>query len=376
VSHARTKLNVDEYRIIYDNPQFPASNAACVLQEGTLWMTLQEATDGDLGHIMRLTKSSDLGRTWSTPVPFGPPVTEQRNEFQSAHLMSLPDGRILSAGSHRPLSTLQDSEGIVWRPSSTQIGIQRERGSDDFSWSEYPPGTFLGEQFAYPGVCTPEGRIVLSMWGAQERGENWRCGVLLSDDAGASWRYRDVAYEADLAIRNDPAMTAGYNEQTLFTTPGGAIVSLIRGRDKLAATHGSSGDSSEALFTHCESRDGGETWSEPILTNLPGTGAAWNGFTLPDGSLLMAARMPTTWSRHDQYALNGMHLARSFDAGRAWETELVFWRDPEGIPYDNYYNASNGHWMRLDERRALYVFGYFQYRQNRHRVNALLLSWK
>ena len=68
-------------------------------------------------------------------------------------------------------------------------------------------------------------------------------------------------------------------------------------------------------------------------------------------------------------------MGRSFDTGHTWQTELVFWRDPEGVAYDNYYNAMNGQWVRLDEQRALYVFGYFQHQQNRHRVNALLLSW-
>jgi hypothetical protein len=377
VSDTRTSLNVEEYRVMYDDPAYPASNASCAMQDGVLWMTLQEATDGDLGHIMRLTRSSDMGRTWSTPEPFGPPVDDLHNEFQSAHLMSMPNGTLLSVGTHRPLDagTAHKPEGIVWRPSSVQIGKQQEVGGP-FTWSEFPSGTFMGEQFAYPGLVTRNGRLVLSVWGAKEHGENWRCGVLLSDDEGETFRYRDVAYEADLAIRLDPHVTAGYNEQTLMETPEGLLVSIIRGRDRLGAIEGSSPSSSEAWFAHCESHDGGETWSEPTFTNLPGTGAAWNSLTLPDGSLLLGSRLPTTWSRHDGYALCGLHLGRSYDSGRTWQTELVFWRDPEGVPYDNYYNAMNGQWVQLEERRAMYVFGYFQHRQNRHRVNSLTLSWR
>lgn len=74
VSYRQTAINVDEYRVLYDQPEYPASNASCAWQHGRHWMTLQEATDGQFGFVMQLTKSSDMGHTWSVPVPFGPPI--------------------------------------------------------------------------------------------------------------------------------------------------------------------------------------------------------------------------------------------------------------------------------------------------------------
>lgn len=372
---SKTNLTIEDYRIIYDDPAHPASGAACVFHDNALWMTFLKASDAELGLWTSLTRSDDLGQTWSPPVPFGPPIIDPAAEFQGvcvAH--SASDGRLIACGFHRPRG-ITECDDMNWRPGDALIGRQRAPGSHDFDWTRYPSGTFQGEQFVASGIRTRSGRIVFTIWGAMRQGENWWCGVLLSDDDAQTLCYRGVAYEPDLSIRADPSVTAGYNEQTIFETLDGRLVSLIRGRDAIGAIHGSNPGSSEALFTRCVSSDGGATWSSPELTNLPGTGAASDGFTLPDGSLLMAARMPTVWTRHDHHSLHGLHIARSYDAGKSWETECVFYRDPEGFAYDDYYNAMNGQFMRLDENRAMYVFGYFQHRQDRHRVNAVTFSW-
>ncbi len=51
------------------------------------------------------------------------------------------------------------------------------------------------------------------MWGSAVRGDNWQCGVLLSDDGGRTLRYRQVGYEPDPAIRKDPKVMAGFNDR-------------------------------------------------------------------------------------------------------------------------------------------------------------------
>lgn len=86
---------------------------------------------------------------------------------------------------------------------------------------------FLKEASNYPQAASsiPSGAI--------KRGENWRCGVLISDDDGQSWCSQTVGYEPDLAIRDNPQIPAGFNEQTLFYTQDGLIVSIIRGREAL-----------------------------------------------------------------------------------------------------------------------------------------------
>ena len=54
---------------------------------------------------------------------------------------------------------------------------------------------------------------MFSMWGSAVRGDNWQCGVLLSDDGGRTLRYRQVGYEPDPAIRKDPKVMAGFNDR-------------------------------------------------------------------------------------------------------------------------------------------------------------------
>ena len=80
------------------------------------------------------------------------------------------------------------------------------------------------------GLFSRNGRIVLAIWGSAGKGENWQCGVLLSAADGKSWRYRQVGYAPDLALRDKPEEPIGYNEQTLFEAQNGTLVSLIRGR--------------------------------------------------------------------------------------------------------------------------------------------------
>jgi hypothetical protein len=40
---------------------------------------------------------------------------------------------------------------------------------------------------------------------------------------------------------------------------------------------------------------------------------------------------------------------------------------PEGMPFNNYYNAINGQFIRLGAK-WLYAFGDFGHKENRHRI--------
>ena len=200
--------------------------------------------------------------------------------------------------------------------------------------------------------------------------------MLLSDDGGRTLRYRQVGYEPDPAIRKDPEVMAGFNEQTLFAAAEGTLVSVIRGRDHLGGIPGSNPRSSDCLFFRAESRDRGQTWSAPEPTDLPGTGAPTDGLALPDGSLILPARLPSHWSRHRGHSFCGMHMARSFDQGRTWSTDLLFDRTPDGEPFDNYYNAMNGTFVHLSDKEAMYVFGHFRPgAPTGHRAYAVHLRW-
>jgi len=337
--------------------------------------------DDEAGQHPFQVRTADLGRTWSEPAPFGPPVEGDRSRQSVSLSLFGPtrQGTVLTHGCHMQLGDRAEQfyEDLSFRAYTLLIG-RREAGDADFAIQRLPSGTFLGEQFMERGVELPPGRLVFAIWGCRARGENWRCGVLLSDDDGRTWRYRDVGYEPDLSIRDRPpdgqqdgeGYPAGFNEQSLFLTPSGRLISIIRGREKLGRLPDSPRDT---WFFRSLSDDDGETWTAPEPVNVAGTGAAGVGWVLPDGSLLHACRVPYSRTLLDlpEPDLFGLHLARSFDDGATWRTEILVQRDPEGRPFDNHYNAMNGQFVPLDSHRALYVFGQFDVARRVFRILSL-----
>lgn len=371
-------IAITDYRVLFDRQRdgYRASSASADFFRGRLSLLFMFASDCLRGVPQYRVESTDMGRTWSEPETFGPPLSDLENQFQAVYFSgrtgrgtSLLAGLFLAKGARE--ETLQAS---AWLPGEALIGRQEE-GAARVDWTRHASGAFLWEQYVTPGLVTQSGRIVLTIWGAAAAGENWRCGVLLSDDDGRAWRYREVGYEPDPAIRRQPSIPAGFNEQSLFELSDGMLVSIIRGRERLGATDEAA---IETYFFRSVSVDGGETWSKPKPTNLPGTGAPCAGLTLPDGSLLLPVRAPeriaSTWVRCPDPKLYGLHVARSFDQGRTWRTEAILQHDSDGQPFDNYYNVMNGQFVPIGDRRWLYVFGHFEHQRDRHRALSLEVS--
>ncbi|MEO7650656.1 MAG: sialidase family protein, partial [Bryobacteraceae bacterium] len=376
---APVRIEFTDYTVLYDPSAqgMRANSAYAVLTQGTLELVFTgPIEDDEAGTIPFLTETRDWGKSWSKPRVFGAEFSKESSDPDHRPSIFLapfgptPAGTILSVGYRvgKGVNLKTVKEDMRWRSSSALVG-RRPKSSQTFSYTNYAPGTFLGEQFAYPGLVAGN-RIILQIWGAGRQGENWQCGVLLSDDDGRTWRYRQVGYEPSPGIRDDPKTAAGFNEQTLFRTRGGEIVSIIRGREKLGRVASSSKDT---WFFRSVSRDNGESWSKPELTDLPGTGAPTSGLTLPDGSLLMAARIP--WSRtlgvpidHGSF---GLQFARSYDGGKTWRTEHVIQKDPQGRNFDNYYNTMNGEFIQTGPREWRYIFGQFDVKHSVHRILSL-----
>jgi hypothetical protein len=320
-----------------------------------------------------LISSKDTGKTWSEPVLFGEellanPEKWEKEALRLAIFGPTKNGTIICAGDQfiegeNGSGSLKDPQ---WRAHTLNIG-RKVSTSSEWAYSRYPSGTFLGEQFVTGGLQLPDGRIIFTIWGAKSKGENWRCGVLISDDDGISWKYRDVAYEPDVNIRDRNEVIAGFNEQSLFLTNEGKLVSIIRGREKLGRLPESPKDS---WFFRSESNDRGETWSDYELTDIAGTGAAAVGITLPDGSFLHACRVPYSRGLYNlpNPDLYGLHFARSFDEGRTWRSEYIIQKDPEGNSFNNYYNAMNGQFLKLTDNEWLYIFGQFDKEKEIYRI--------
>jgi hypothetical protein len=361
-------IEIRDYRVFYDGQDqgFNTIYGSFVNMGDEIRGVFTGGTYGDMttGKRPFLITSKDMGKTWSEPELFGQellinPGKWEKEALRLAIYGPAKNGTLICAGDQ--FTEGDDGTGALkdpqWRNHTLNIG-RKEKNSEQWTFKRYPGGTFLGEQFMAGGVRLKNGRLVFSIWGAKNKGENWRCGVMISDDDGISWKYRDVAYESDPGIRDNPDVIAGFNEQSLFLTPQGKLISIIRGRDKLGRVEDSPKDT---WFFRSESTDNGETWSQYELTNIAGTGAAGVGLTLPDGSLLHACRVPYSRNLYDlpEPDLYGLHFARSYDDGKTWETENIIQRDPEGNLFKNYYNAMNGQYLKINDKEWLYIFGQF-----------------
>jgi hypothetical protein len=310
--------------------------------------------------------SHDDGETWNDPeLVTMPRVKDLKKEsFSWSPFFRTKKGTVLYSGIHQILDSGESThhEDLSLRDYML-LYARREKGQpeDGMKIIEWPSGTFMGEQFLEGGLELPSGRLVFTMWGIANRGENWRCCVLISDDDGMSWKLHPVGYIPDLTIRDDPKIPAGFNEQTLFLTNDGILVSIIRGREALGRGVPGGGDR-DTWFFRSESDDGGETWDRPEPTDLPGTGATISpGLTLPDGSLLLGCRIPYSRTYYDlpEKDLFGLNLARSFDNGKTWKTERFIQRDPEGNAFNTHHCAMNGFFRRISDNRYEYIFGFF-----------------
>src|SRR5690349_15626929 len=73
---SHTKLS--NYRVLFDKQSegYRASVGTLLLDGARLMLVFQYASDGKQGVAPYQSFSDDLGKTWSTPTTFGPPLTK------------------------------------------------------------------------------------------------------------------------------------------------------------------------------------------------------------------------------------------------------------------------------------------------------------
>lgn len=228
----------------------PGGDLGCVWFGGT-----QEGVADICVWFSRLAPRSD---TWTDPVQLSDDPT--RSE-QNPVLFSAPTGELWLLHTAQQAGNQDTAEvrlrtsadgGATWGPTRTLF-----------------PATGTGGVFVrQPPVVLEDGRWLLPVFhcvatpGVPWVGDHDTSAVMISDDQGRTWRERPV-----------PGST-GCVHMNIHPLPDGSLLALFRSRwaDAVYRSH---------------SRDGGETWSEPVPTELPNNNSSVQYVPLADGRLAL-----------------------------------------------------------------------------------------
>jgi hypothetical protein len=247
---------------------FPSVTA---LPDGSLLAIYRVGASKDsAGSVTQVRRSGDAGRTWSAAAaPFSDCLEGVQGSLQVVYATVLPGGRLLASA--------------LW--------VDRE---------------------AFPGapLFNPQTEGCLPM----------RVLVADSDDLGHTWSlWREVGVTPEVG---PPSLTS-----PAVVTPSGAIIISIETNKPYL-------DRSTWLrrVLHCESRDGGQTWSAPrtVCGDARGDVFHWDQrlAVAPDGTL--AAFSWTYEKAANRYLPIRRHVSR--DEGRSWMTDELDFADQPSHP--------------------------------------------
>ena len=251
------------------------------------------------------TVSTDGGRTWTTP-------------------HSIPGG----------IHNVWVNRGIVAASGRWVIPV---------SWAEH-----LGEEWGRPGVGrSPSPCRIGKRDGAQtvipvgadsgliySEGNNWchrnhryACGVMLSDDGGATFRKQGY-------LCSGPA--GRLIEPRVVELADGKLVMLLRSLD-------------ESWLWRSESVDGGETWSAAVRGDIPNPSAKVNILKARDGRIFMIHNPVDTGCSGGLFSMNArnpLSLWVSHDDMNTWDIKVDLVKDANphaSLNYpDGYLNEDTG----------------------------------
>lgn len=209
-------------------------------------------------------RSCDEGETWSEPVMIAP---DDDIGQQDPHITTLSDGSIFASyftWQAHPMTekpTLFDAygelavtKGAIWRCCGVHYAISKDHG---YTWTNYgkliPKGAGC-EVYANAAMHSKavefSGKLLLPI--RVEAPDSYKHYLVESYDKGVTWNY------VTEIIRANPEKHHYYDEGYLYLSPDGTLTCLFRCYDE------------GGLMEYCSSRDGGVTWSEPVMTTIWG----------------------------------------------------------------------------------------------------------
>lgn len=142
----------------------------------------------------------------------------------------------------------------------------------------------------------------------------WGCWVERARDHGESW-----SKHGPIHLEDHPA---GIIQPAVFGTEDGRLVMVCRSRGI-------------GRMVRAASRDGGRTWSEPRMIDLPQNNSGLDAVRLRDGRALLVYN-------HTTEGRTPLNLAVSEDMGRAWRPGPVLESEPGEYSYPAIIQAPDG----------------------------------
>jgi hypothetical protein len=315
---------------------------------GQVLVTFTDNYDGMPGHEYVIRSDGDL-RRWGPPTVLAAPSRFGAGLGGSPGIKRLRDGRLM-----KPYLECINHDGVSFkqRSSWTYVAVSEDEGD---SWVSQGP-LYGGQNrlaATYGRIVELEkGDLLLPLYtgGEARNGMESATGFLRSTDGGRTWG--DFETIAATPVPHIPGKPYGFNETSVALLPDGRLIAMLR--------IGGIEPPNEGILRapcRCMSSDGGRTWSDPELTNIPGNAPCVH--VARPGLLLLGYR---------HMSPNYTGVAASEDDGRTW-TEVARLHDPMGEPkQENEGPAGVGYpdIINLDDDRVFVVF-YSNNRTLKHR---------
>lgn len=254
------------------------------------------ADHGNIDLLIR--RSLDNGHTWSEiQVVYEDGGAAEITVGNPCPVVDHADGTVWLAftrNNERAFVTRSTDDGATW---SSPVEITDALRAFPFPWTRLGIGTVNGIQLQ-------SGRLVMPLWLNDKIGVNYRSAVILSDDHGATWKPGGLV----------PPTVADCNECTVAETEPDVLCINLRNKDNAKRR------------AVAWSRDGGLTWSEPILDHA-----------LIDpvcqGSLLNVShegKPCLVFSNASSTKRERLTVRASADAGQHWSEGLILHSGPAG----------------------------------------------